>query len=176
LTLQWLRQEPWHDTVDLSTLSSTIAGAMLGDTRWLAWYALAKMNVRLMERLSDELERQTGLPGAWCEVLANLKAGPVRMNELADELILSRGGTTRLVARMEEAGLVARETPPSDRRATFAVITDKGRAALERSLPVHLELVEQFFGRHLEAGEAEALLRVAARVSEAHGWPAKMAG
>src|ERR687895_366358 len=119
---------------------------MVGDTRWLAWYAQAKMNARLMERLSDEMERQTGLPAAWFDVLANLKArGPLRMNALADELILSRGGATRLVARMEEAGLVARETPPTDRRATFAVITDTGRAALERTFPVHLELVEQAF-------------------------------
>jgi DNA-binding MarR family transcriptional regulator len=150
---------------------------MVGDTRWLAWYAQAKMNSRLMERLSDEMERQTGLPAAWFDVLANLKArGPTRMNELADELILSRGGATRLVARMEEAGLVERETPPTDRRATFAVITAKGVEALERAVPVHLELVEQAFSRHLEPDEAETVLRVAARVCEAHGWPAKTAG
>jgi DNA-binding MarR family transcriptional regulator len=149
---------------------------MDGDTRWLAWYAQAKMNARLMERLSVEMERRTGLPAAWCEVLANLKEGPVRMNGLADELILSRGGATRLIARMEEAGLVERETPPTDRRATFAVITDKGRAALERAFPVHLELVEETFSRHLEPEEAEAVRRVAAKVCEAHGWPAKTAG
>jgi DNA-binding MarR family transcriptional regulator len=150
---------------------------MVGDTRWLAWYAQAKMNSRLMERLSDEMERQTGLPAAWFDVLANLKArGPTRMNELADELILSRGGATRLVARMEEAGLVERETPPTDRRATFAVITAKGVEALERAVPVHLELVEQAFSRHLEPDEVETVLRVAARVCEAHGWPAKTPG
>jgi DNA-binding MarR family transcriptional regulator len=150
---------------------------MIGDTRWLAWYAQAKMNARLMERLSDEMERQTGLPAAWFDVLANLKAkGPTRMNELADDLILSRGGATRLVARMEEAGLVERETPPTDRRATFAVITAKGVEALERTLPVHLELVEQAFSRHLEPDEVDTVLRVAARVCEAHGWPAKTPG
>ena len=150
---------------------------MVGDTRWLAWYAQAKMNARLTERLSDEMERQTGLSAAWFDLLANLHAkGPTRMNELADELILSRGGATRLVARMEEAGLVERETPPTDRRATFAVITDKGRAAIERAVPVHLELVEQAFGRHLEPDETEMILRVVARVCEAHGWPAKTTG
>ena len=101
---------------------------MVGDERWLAWYLQAKMNARLTERIADEMERRTGLPAAWCEVLANLKAEPKRMNELADDLILSRGGATRLIARMEEAGLVERQTPPSDRRATFAVITDAGRA------------------------------------------------
>ena len=150
---------------------------MVGDTRWLAWYAQAKMNARLMERLSDEMERQTGLPAAWFDVLANLKArGPLRMNALADELILSRGGATRLVARMEEAGLVARETPPTDRRATFAVITAKGTEALDRAVPVHLELVDQAFSRHLEPDEVETVLRVTARVCEAHGWPARTAG
>jgi DNA-binding MarR family transcriptional regulator len=150
---------------------------MVGDASWLAWYAQAKMNARLMERLSDEMERQTGLPAAWFDVLANLKTrGPVRMNELADELILSRGGATRLVARMEEAGLVERETPPTDRRATFAVLTTKGEEALERAVPVHLELVEQSFSRHLEPDEVEIVLRMAARVCEAHGWPAKTPG
>jgi DNA-binding MarR family transcriptional regulator len=150
---------------------------MVGDARWLAWYAQAKMNARLMERLSDEMERQTGLPTAWFDVLANLRSrGPTRMNELADELILSRGGATRLVARMEEAGLVERETPPSDRRATFAVITAEGAAALEQAVPVHLELVEQAFCRHLEPDEVDTVLRVAARVCEAHGWPVKTPG
>ena len=147
---------------------------MVGDERWLAWYLQAKMNARLTERIADEMERRTGLPAAWCEVLANLKAEPKRMNELADDLILSRGGATRLIARMEEAGLVERQTPPSDRRATFAVITDAGRAAVERALPVHLEVVDELFGRHLEAEDAEALLAIATRVCGAHGWPAKL--
>jgi DNA-binding MarR family transcriptional regulator len=97
------------------------------------------------------------------------------MNELAQDLILSRGGATRLIARMEEAGLVAREIPPTDRRATFAVITDKGREAIERAVPVHLELVEQAFGRHLEPDEVETVLKVAVRICEVHGWPAKTA-
>jgi DNA-binding MarR family transcriptional regulator len=146
---------------------------MVGDTRWLAWYAQAKMNVRLMERLSDEMEREMGFPAAWFDVLANLYDGPRRMNELADELILSRGGATRLVARMEESGLVERATPPTDRRATFAVLTDDGRAAFEKALPMHLDVVQQSFSRHLEDGDAETLIGVAARVCDAHGWPAK---
>ena len=147
---------------------------MLGDDRWLAWYAQAKMNARLMERLSDDMEREMGFPAAWFDVLANLEQkGPTRMNELADELVLSRGGATRLIARMEEAGYVERQTPPEDRRATFAVLTDKGRAALQKAVPIHLELVEQTFSRHLEPEETETLLRVAARVCDAHGWPAK---
>ena len=74
---------------------------VISDDRWLAWYAQAKMNARLTERIADEMERRTGLPAAWIDVLANLKVEPRRMNELADDLILSRGGATRLIARME---------------------------------------------------------------------------
>jgi DNA-binding MarR family transcriptional regulator len=146
------------------------------DQRWHAWYAQAAMNSRLLDAMSADMERRTGLPAAWFEVLVHLSVEDRRMNELADALLLSRGGATRLVARMEEAGLVERKTPPSDRRATYAVITDAGRQAFERALPVHLELVEAGFGRHLEAGEAEVLIAVAARVCEAHGWPAKQPG
>jgi DNA-binding MarR family transcriptional regulator len=161
----------------VSTLASTIPAQMglTEDPRWFAWYAQVAMHTRLLEQLGAEMERRTGLPAAWFEVLVHLKKGPVRMNELADALFLSRGGATRLVARMEEAGLVVREIPPNDRRATFAVITDEGRAAIERALPVHLELVEQAFGRHLEPGDAEVLIAVAERVSAAHGWPSRQA-
>ena len=146
-------------------------GGLLENPAWLAWYKQAKMNARLMEALADEMERETGLPAAWFDVLANLKLkGPTRMNELADELVVSRGGATRLVARMEEAGLVTREIPSHDRRATFAVITDAGIAAFERAKPVHLQLVEDAFGRHLEPEEAETILRLAVRICDAHGW------
>jgi DNA-binding MarR family transcriptional regulator len=146
---------------------------VIGDERWLAWYAQAKMNARLTERIADEMERRAGLPAAWIDVLANLKVEPKRMNELADDLILSRGGATRLIARMEEAGLVERQTPPDDRRATFAVITDAGQEAIERALPVHLEVVAEVFTRHLDEEDTEALLRVAEKICDAHGWPAK---
>jgi DNA-binding MarR family transcriptional regulator len=146
---------------------------MIGDDRWLAWYAQAKMNARLTERIADEMERRTGLPAAWIDVLANLKVEPRRMNELADDLILSRGGATRLIARMEDAGLVERQTPPHDRRATFAVITDAGREAVDRALPVHLQVVEEVFTRHIDDGEAATVLHVAEKICDAHGWPAK---
>jgi MarR family transcriptional regulator, 2-MHQ and catechol-resistance regulon repressor len=140
------------------------------DPRWHAWYAQAALHTRLLEKVGGEMERRTGLPAAWFEVLGHLMKCDTRMNELADHLVLSRGGATRLVARMEEAGLVTREIPPTDRRATFAVITDAGRKALEEALPVHLELVEEEWGRYLEPGEAETLIAVAERIGAAHGW------
>jgi len=144
------------------------------DLRWLAWYSQVSMHTRLLDYLATECERTTGMPAAWFEVLIKVRKHEARMNELADALFLSRGGATRLIARMEEAGLVERRTPPTDRRATYAVITEAGREAVDKWLPVHLELIREAFGRHLEEGEAEMLIAVAARVSEAHGWAVKL--
>ena len=75
------------------------------------------------------------------------------MSDLADALLLSRGGTTRLVARMEAAGLVTREIPPDDRRATYAVLTPAGHAAAVAALPVQVELVHRTFHAFVEDEE-----------------------
>ena len=98
---------------------------------------MLQANTRLTERINAELEAEAGLPLSWFEVLAKLSWAPEscsRMGALADDLLLSRGGTTRLIARMEEAGLVRREVPAHDRRATYAHVTDKGQEALERAV------------------------------------------
>ena len=86
------------------------------------------------------------------------------MGALADDLLLSRGGATRLIARMEEAGLVRREIPPHDRRATYAHVTDKGREALERAAPIHMAKVDEYFRQHLTEEEVEVLSRAMGKV------------
>src|SRR3712207_6611650 len=118
------------------------------DPKFTGWYATVQMALRSLEAIERELQTQAGMPAAWIEALFFLhkhESGKRRMSELAEQSLLSRGGATRLIARMEEAGLVTREIPPEDRRATFAVLTDEGRAAMERVLPIQKALVEQYF-------------------------------
>jgi DNA-binding MarR family transcriptional regulator len=140
------------------------------DPKWLAFYALLQANARLIDRIGDAMERQTGLPPTWFELLAQLHEGPVRMSELAESLTLSRGGATRLVARLEEAGLVGREIPSHDRRATFARITEAGTAALLRAKPVHMAAVEQHFSRHITDAQAATIRAAIARVLVGEGY------
>ncbi|HET6519872.1 MAG TPA: hypothetical protein VFG47_08625, partial [Geminicoccaceae bacterium] len=71
---------------------------------------------------------------------------------------------TRLIGRMEEAGLVRREIPSHDRRATYAHLTDKGREAFERALPLHMAKVGAYFEAHLTAEEIEVLIRAMSKV------------
>jgi DNA-binding MarR family transcriptional regulator len=139
------------------------------DPKWLAFYGMLQVNARIVERVGQRMERETGLPPAWFEVLAQLHDCPRRMGELADSLTLSRGGATRLVARMEEAGLVEREIPKEDRRATYARITPAGSEALLRAKPVHLAAVEEMFSRFLDDSQAAVLRDVFARVLLGNG-------
>ena len=134
---------------------------------FLAWYSMLQVSTRLTERLNAELEEQVGLPLSWFEVLAQLHWAPDecgRMGELADGLLLSRGGVTRLIARMEEAGLVRRETPVTDRRATFAHLTDTGREAFARALPAHIANMHRLFHAPLSDQDLADLSRIMGKV------------
>jgi DNA-binding MarR family transcriptional regulator len=109
------------------------------DPRFHIWYGALQGTMRSLNLIERHVEAATGLPLASIEMLVNIHFetdGRMRMSELADSLLVSRGGATRLVARLEEAELVTREIPPEDRRATYAVITDKGRAKVIEAMPV----------------------------------------
>jgi DNA-binding MarR family transcriptional regulator len=148
-------------------------GEHVQDPRFAAFYGLLVVEWRLGERLDAELEATAGISLNRLELLLHLhwKDGRRRMSDLADALLLSRGGATRLVAKAEQDGLVRREIPPDDRRATYAVLTDEGRAAAERGFPVYVEAVQRLFQDFVTDEEAETLVRVWNRVLEGNGIP-----
>ena len=103
----------------------------MDDPKWLAFYGMLQVNAHIVERVgAAHGARDRAAAGLVRGARADLHKGPLRMGELAESLTLSRGGATRLIARMEEDGLVEREIPKEDRRATYARITDKGAEAL----------------------------------------------
>ena len=85
-----------------------------------------------MGRLDRELQAEEGLSLAWYDVLLHLDEVPgrrLRMTDLAAAVVISKSGLTSLVDRMEEAGLVAREPDPDDRRAIAVALTAAGSAS-----------------------------------------------
>jgi DNA-binding MarR family transcriptional regulator len=96
------------------------------------------------------------------------------MSELAQSLLVSRGGATRIIARMEEEGLVRREIPPENRRVTYAVLTPKGLETAERIRPVHEAAVRRHFTDAFGEDEAVMLREVSIAVlrglGEEHAW------
>jgi DNA-binding MarR family transcriptional regulator len=145
------------------------------DPRFAAFYGLLVTEWRLGEKLDQELEATAGISLNFLELLIHLQwaDGRKRMSELAERLLLSRGGATRLVARAEAAGLVTREIPPDDRRATYAVLTDAGRTAAARGWPVYEAAVQRLFQDYISDEEAEMLVRIWSRVLDGNGMECK---
>src|SRR5882724_6700912 len=102
--------------------------------RLRAWRLYFESALALVDVLDTELERDAGIPMRWYDVLVQLEESPegIPMNELADRILYSKSGFTRVVDRMEEAGLVLRVRPEYDRRAILVVLTDQGRTTMEQ--------------------------------------------
>jgi DNA-binding MarR family transcriptional regulator len=132
-----------------------------------AWRGLLRVHSALVKAFDAELLAEYDLPLTSYEVLINLQAAPGRrrrMAELADGVLLSRSGMTRLVDRLEREGLLERDACVSDGRGTFAVLTDKGEELLSRARRTHLDGVRERFLRHFSEDELELLARFWNRV------------
>src|SRR5215213_481289 len=113
-----------------------------------AWRGMLRAHAALVRALDAELEQAHGLPLTHYDVLIYLRSAPgrrLRMAELADSVLLSRSGVTRLVDRLEREGLIERDTCTSDGRGCFAVLTDEGEELLSRARPTHLRGVRERF-------------------------------
>lgn len=130
------------------------------DERVVLFGLLAETNARLERRLGVALEEGCDLPLAWLEVLLRLHRSPdgrLKMNQVADAIVHSSGGTTRLVDRLEEAGLVERQVCRSDRRAVYVAITPAGTERLTTGLGVYLDYLERDLAARLDQGERASL-------------------
>jgi DNA-binding MarR family transcriptional regulator len=117
-------------------------------------------------RLADE----TGLSPQWFEVLLRLARSPeqrLRMSDLATQVTLTASGLTRVVDRLEAVGYVRRESCPTDRRGSFAALTDEGLATVQQAVPSHVEQIDSIFGSVLDQGERAELERLLRRVRDA---------
>ena len=101
----------------------------LDTTGMTAWRGFIEAHSRVLERLSKELLDEVELPMTWYDVLVQLSEAEehrLRMQDLADRVLLSQSGVTRLVDRMVRAGLVARARCTEDGRGMFALLDDQG--------------------------------------------------
>jgi DNA-binding MarR family transcriptional regulator len=135
--------------------------------RLRAWRLFFESALALLDVLDAELEQVVGIPQRWYDVLVHLEESPqgVPMNELADRILYSKSGFTRVVDRMEEAGLVRRARLENDRRTILIVLTDKGTETLKRARRHHRDGIERHFSQHLTDADVKALTRALEKVS-----------
>lgn len=113
-----------------------------------AWRGFLQAHARLVRELDAELQREHSLSISSYDVLVQLAGSPerrLRMSELADQVLLTPSGLTRLVDRLCRDGLVARDRCDSDARGAFAVITDRGAERFAEARGTHLEGVRRLF-------------------------------
>ena len=133
-------------------------------TRWedldpaeqAAWYGLLRTHADLVRALDRELQERCGISFGDYDVLVTLANGPaegLRMGQLAEAIVLSPSGVTRVVTRLERDGLVERRA--ENQRVVRAVLTDRGRRRLEEAAPIHLDGIRRRFLEPLGDGAAD---------------------
>jgi DNA-binding MarR family transcriptional regulator len=149
------------------------------DPQWLnateqdAWRRFISGASRLIERLDQDLKAH-GITHDDYAVLVHLSEAAdnrLRMADLADQVVESRSRLSHHIGRLEARGLVQRESCPNDRRGFFAVLTDEGRAMIERTAPVHVSGVRHWFLDQLDPQELQTLAQVFERVDRGLGCP-----
>lgn len=142
-------------------------------TRWLSedeqqvWRDFVAATGRLNAHLETQLQRESGMPYTYYEVLVRLSEAPdntLRMSELAEACHGSRSKLSHAITRMEVSDWVRRTSCPTDKRGSFATLTPQGLHALERAAPGHVTAVRRYLFDVLTPEQVESLGRISAAV------------
>jgi DNA-binding MarR family transcriptional regulator len=132
-----------------------------------AWGALAQTHAAVSQRLQEALAQGDFPPLPWYEMLAAIAEAPdrrMRMGDLAEALVITRGGLTKLVDRLVKAGLLERTFCETDRRVSYATLLPAGEHLLAEMRPVIVGELEVAFSANLSVGQAEKLRETLDRV------------
>src|SRR5947209_11918654 len=142
----------------------------LSDQHLAAWRTFLKAHATLIDRIDHDLGAAKLPPLSTYDVLIELYEVPgqrLRMYELAERVVLSRSGLTRLVDRLEAEGLLTRDRSGADRRGAYAVITEQGIAAMRQAWPVYARGIIKYFAQWLTPEEAQLLGSALGRILQA---------
>ncbi len=148
---------------------SALPGTTISAEELAVWRVLLRAQVRISRHLHQDLLNEHDLALGSYDVLQHLAEQPdgrLRMNDLADRVLLSRSGLTRLVDRLQRDGLVRRESCASDARGLFAVLTTQGRERLHKATATyHRGIREHLLGR-LDTAEKNQFMTLLHKLSE----------
>ena len=143
--------------------------AWLNDDEEHVWRRWLSLNATLPAALHRALQAEAGLSLQDFEVLVRLTDTPdgrVRVSDLARDMLWERSRLSHHVTRMEGRGLVVREECPEDRRGAFVVLTDRGREAIERAAPGHVDAVRRMVFDGISAEDLAVFTRVVDAITE----------
>lgn len=145
----------------------------MSETRWLdadeqhTWRLFLAASRAVFEELDRQLQRDSGMPLAYYEILVGLSEAPgwtLRMSELAERVHASPSRLSHAVARLEEKGWVRRVDCPTDRRGQNAVLAHEGFEVLAAAAPGHVEAVRGLLFDALTAEQVDQLRAISEAV------------
>ena len=142
------------------------------DPRLAPWRQFLMAHARLSRRLDDELRADHDLSMAEYDALLTIAEAPerrIRMRQLADRVILSKSGVTRLIDHLVLDGLVARSACETDARGAEAVLTPAGLARLRAASRTHLEGIERHFLEVLDEADLPVIQRAMTALADRAG-------
>lgn len=160
----------WQDVHMAETTAAVAESNVKGagfDPHREAWIAISQTHAAVSGRLQEALTAAELPPLPWFEVLATLDRAPeqrLKMGELAEALVITRGGLTKLVDRLIKAGLLERTFCESDRRVSYATLLPAGEELLEEMRPIVVGELEIAFSANITARQAEQLREMLDRV------------
>jgi DNA-binding MarR family transcriptional regulator len=134
-----------------------------------AWGSLTRTHAAIVQRLQEMLAASDFPPLPWYEVLATVSEAPeerLKMGDLAEALVITRGGLTKLVDRMVKAGLLERTFCDTDRRISYATLTPAGRDLLAEMRPAVIAELKAAFAAKLSVAQANDLREALDRVRD----------
>jgi MarR family transcriptional regulator, 2-MHQ and catechol-resistance regulon repressor len=144
--------------------AETIPPAPIPDSRALRlWVVLSRAHAAIEAHARADFNRRGLSPGEFGALEVLHHKGPLLLGELQRKILVSSGGITYVIDRLEEKGLVSRKPSPTDRRASFAELTVQGRALMEELFPLHQAVIERAMSGLPDAEKedlAEALKRI----------------
>ena len=132
-----------------------------------SWISFLRSHSAITRELSAQLQREHGLTLNDYEVLLVLshsEGGKMRRVDLAETILLTASGITRLLEGLERAGYVCKETCPSDARVSYAKLTDDGRQKLSEAAVTHLRGVDELFLGRYSGSELATLAELLSRL------------
>ncbi len=147
--------------------SQVLIAQEVTDSTLVAWTRFLRAHAALTRELSSRLEALHGLSLSDFDVLIQLYSAEgrrMRRIDLARSVLLTASGITRLLDGLESCGFVEKEHCDSDRRVTYAVLTDTGVKKVEAARESHLADVDELFGSPLEPKEREHLAELLGRL------------
>jgi DNA-binding MarR family transcriptional regulator len=142
------------------------------EARLAPWRAFLLAHARIVRRLDEELRAEHDLTIGEYDALLTIARAPerrIRMRQLADEVILSKSGVTRLIDRLVDDGLVERSACLADARGAEAVLTDRGLARLRSASRTHLRGIDEHFLAVIDRADLAVIERTMSSVARQAG-------